>query len=249
MHKKIIYTLVFGLFILAGTDCKAQEFVGLQISPNFSSRLLNSSDSHLKDSLDAADNIRTSVSYGIDLSFNLNKSLALNTGLRYSDYGFTRIWYDLQFHDEIHPDIGRIEDLSEAAQKDAYFYHKFRYLDIPIRLNYQISKKRHQQDYRIYLHAGVINHIFLSEEQKVFFKGFSVGGERTYTDISTGYNMRSFNISAVGGARFILRIAPDIWISAQPEFNFPLLESNEGGLANFRLIQVAGNFGISKALP
>jgi hypothetical protein len=244
---KFIVTL--SILLVCSLNVKSQEFIELLASPNFSYRLLNSDNSHLNDSLDNSDHIRKSVGFGIGASFNLNSSLALVTGIRYNDYGFTRIWEDLQFHDKVHPEIGRIEDLSQAAQKDAYFFHKFRYLEIPIRINYQVSRKSNNQDYRIYFHAGLINQIFMNEELKVFFKGFSVGGERTYTGISTGYNLKSFNVSAVAGARFIIRISPDIWLTAQPEINVPFSEHNQGDLSTFRLTQLSGNFGIAKTLP
>jgi hypothetical protein len=243
------HILALAIFITASLMSEAQEFIEVLASPNFSYRILSSDDSHLKDSLDGADQMRKSVGFGIGASFNLNKSITLNTGFRYNDYGFTRIWEDLQFLDLVHPEIGRIEDLSQAAQKDAYFFHKFRYLEIPVRFNFQVSKKRKQQNFRIYLHAGLVNQIFLEENLKVFFKGFSVGGERTYKRISTGYNMKSFNVSAVAGGRFILRISPDYWLTAQPEINIPFSNHNTGDASAFRLVQLSGNFGIAKILP
>jgi hypothetical protein len=244
--KKILLILPF---VIASLGASAQEFLELTVSPNFSSRILSSDNSQLKDSLDNADKVRKSIGFGIGASFNLNESMALTTGLRYNDYGFTRVWEDLQFHDVVHPDIGRIEDLSQAAQKDAFFFHKFRYLEIPIRINFQLSKKRNNQQYRIYAHAGLVNQIFLEEEFKAFFKGFSVGGERTYTGISTGYTMKSFNLTSVFGARFIYRISPDFWVTAQPELSIPFAEHNEGDESTFRLTQFSGNFGIAFVLP
>lgn len=247
MRRFFLTILLTG--ILGISPALSQEFVEFQVSPNFSYRLLNSSNSYLKDSLDGADKVRSSVGYGIGATFNIGDQWAITTGFRYNDYGFTRVWYDLQFHDVVHPDIGRIEDLSQAAQKDAFFFNKYRYLDVPIRFNYQISRKSQQQEYRIYLHGGLINQIFLQDEYKVFLKGFSVGGERTYRDIPTGNIMRTYNLAATAGARFILRITPSVWITAQPELSVPFLTHTENTDVNFRLIQLAGNFGIAKALP
>lgn len=244
---KYIFTLI--VLSMCFGQVQAQEFLELTASPNFSYRILKADDSGLEDSLNNADQIRKSVGFGLGVSFNLNETMALTTGLRYNDYGFTRVWENLQFHDVVHPEIGRIEDLSQAAQKDAFFFHKFRYLEIPIRVNFQVSKKRNNQQYRIYAHAGIVNQIFLEEEFKAFFKGFSVGGERTYTGISTGYSMKSFNVAAVLGARFMYKISPDFWVSAQPEFNVPFAEHNENNSSTFRLTQFSGNFGLAFVLP
>lgn len=239
--------LIFLTFIIQ-QEVIAQKFVELNVSPNFSYRFLKSTSSHLKDSLDNGDQIRATVGYGLSATIGINKSVDITTGIRFNDYGFTRIWYDLQFLDEVHPDIGRLEDFSQTVQKDAYFYYKFKYLDIPIRINYQLSKKRNNQDFRIFFSAGIVNQIYFEDQFKVLFKGFSVGGKRVYKKIPTGYSLRKYNVALVVGSKLMYKIHPDYWITANPEFNIGLMDANTDANVQIRLIQFSGNFGIAKSL-
>ena len=149
----------------------------------------------------------------------------------------------------MHPEIGRILDLSQTiAQKDAYFYHRYRYLSVPVIFQKSFTRQSVNNKLQFYFSSGLDFDILLSDKnQGVPFPGWSVGGEDRFT-ISNDYDAGSFNIALNLGARMEYRLDEHANFTVQPAFNYPLLLTAKNDLARFRLYQFGVAVGISYLL-
>jgi len=210
--------------------------------------LNGSTNTSIKDSLNGLDKPRQSWSAGCKLLFGLDKYSAIQIGLYYKGLSFTRIKEDLQFHDTVHPEIGRIIDLSQTiAQKDAYFYHKYRYLSIPVVYQKAFTRETFNSKMKFYFTSGFDFDFLIQDNTKVSLPGFSVGGEDRFS-ISNDYTSSTFNVALNLGARFEYRLDEHSNFSVQPAFNYPLLSTSKDDLASLRLFQFGLAVGVNYLL-
>lgn len=202
----------------------------------------------VKDSLKYTDHTRENWGGGLKLLLGFDKFSALQIGLHYKGLSFTRIKEDLQFQDTVHPEIGRIIDLSQTVlSKDAYFYHKYRYISIPVIYQKAFIKEQFNSKMQFYFASGLDFDFLISDKTKVALPGFSVKGEDRFT-ISNDYVSSSFNLGLNLGARFEYRLDEHFDFSAQPAFSYPLLTTAHDDLVKLRLFQFGIAVGVNYLL-
>jgi hypothetical protein len=202
----------------------------------------------LLDSLKDADQARQNWSGGVKLIVGLNKYSSIQFGLNYKGISFTRIREDYQFHDTVHPEIGRVLDLSQTVlSKDAYFYHKYRYLSIPIIYQTAFTKKIFNSKMQFYFAGGLDFDFLLKDKMAVSMNGWSVGGEDRFV-ISSDYESAKANLSLNLGARFEYKLDEHSIFSVQPAFNYPLLLSAKDDFVQFRMYQFGVSIGVNYLL-
>jgi hypothetical protein len=202
----------------------------------------------LIDSLKNADKPRQNWSGGIKLLVGLDKYTSLQFGVNYKGMSFTRVREDYQFHDTVHPKIGRIEDLSQAVlSKDAYFYHKYRYISIPVIFQKSFTKTVFNNKMQFYFAGGLDFDFLLKDDMAVSMPGWSVGGEDRHV-ISSDYESTKANVALNLGARFEYKLDEHSIFSVQPAFNYPLLLTAKDENVQFRMYQFGVAVGVSYLL-
>ncbi len=241
-------TILVAIFAFASIKAFSQNGVDIVISPNITFNKLNhGSEIYSNAAFDSIVGLhKTRYSLGFELSFvhNINRDMLFQAGLRYNNTGFSKVVKDLQFHDSIHPEIGRIEDLSTAASKDATLNYNISYLELPLRLSYRISQESKLFKYGIYLSGGVIMQYRITDFVNINLTGFSIDNETHFKGKKSHIRFNNFNAGPVIGVRGKYRISKDLWVMAKPEFYFPIGDVSDDRL-RYRLFQFSGNVGIN----
>jgi hypothetical protein len=202
----------------------------------------------LMDSLKDADSPRQNWSGGVKLLVGFNKHTSMQFGINYKGMSFTRIRRDYQFHDTVHPAIGRVLDLSQTViSKDAYFYHKYRYLSVPVIFQTALQKNMTNTKMRFYFAGGLDFDFLIRDDIFVSMPGWSVKGEDRYV-IPNDYQAVKANLALNLGGRFEYKLDEHSTFSVQPAFNYPLLLTAKDDYVQFRMYQFGVSVGVSYLL-
>lgn len=245
MKNILIGTLVLFFCHQAQAQTRLEAFV----MPGIGYRHMVSSSEDFsadRDSMNQMDHARQNWGGGLKIILSLDKFSDIQLGIGYKSLSFTRIRQDLQFHDTVHPEIGRLLDLSQTVlQKDAYFYHRYRYISFPIAYQKAISRGSVNDKARFYFAAGLDFDLLFSDKTKVALRGFSVGGEDRFV-ISNDYDASAFNVGLNLGGRFEYRLDGTSNLSVQPAFYYPILTSAKDEMVSFRLFQASVAVGVNR---
>ncbi|MCB9251355.1 MAG: hypothetical protein H6605_02750 [Flavobacteriales bacterium] len=235
-----------GILILVSLAIKgqAQKYIQPFAGINFGSRMLQSDFSERKDSLDKADGIKVFPAFGVKFLFEKKSGKEFYFGFTYHEIGFLRERLDYQFQDTVHPDLGRLNDLSQAAQKNGFFTYKFKYLDIPIGLNYQVTGRENMHIYTGWFNIGLNAQILLKQQMNLFLEGFTIRGENRFKFDNTGYDASKFNLALQAGGRLDFAINKKTWATINALMNVHLLNSAENSYEKIRLWNLSAQLGL-----
>jgi hypothetical protein len=243
--------VLFSVIVLTVGTSFGQNRVEAYITPAIGFRFLEQGSlgtDELTDSLQIADNVRQNWSAGAKLHIGLNKYSALQLGVNFKGVSFTRVRKDYQFHDTVHPEIGRVIDLSQTVlTKDAYFYHKYRYISIPVIYQTAFTKTLVNNKMQFYFAGGLDFDFLLRDKTAVSLVGWSVGGDDRFI-ISNDYESTKANVALNLGARFEYKIDEYATFCLQPALNYPLLLSAKDDFVQFRMYQFGLSVGVSYLL-
>ena len=173
-----------------------------------------------------------------------NRDFKLQFGLQYRRMSFTRVLEDLQFHDTVHPALGRIEDLSQNGQKNAYFYHQYHYVSIPVLLQTFIGPEYGRSKFSAHFISGITVDVLLNDDIKVFLQGYSMKGKDKH-NIPNDYDASVVNVNVVAGGKFRFPIGENMNFNVQPNFVFPLLQTASDDNLGIRSFQANIRAGVS----
>lgn len=238
------------LFFFVAIEGSAQTSLEAFLTPGIGYRQLSAKplvSPEFKDSLNKMDMTRKNWSFGLNYIHAVNRNINLQLGLEYHRMSFTRVLEDLQFHDTVHPQVGRIEDLSQTGQKDAFFYHKYHYLSVPFVVQTFLAPKYGRKKASVHLITGISFDLLIQDKIDVFLKGYTVKGESRHT-IQNDYTAAQLNINTIIGGRFVFFLEEKLAFTVQPHLTFPLLVSTEDDFVAMRLFQTNLRVGIAKTL-
>ena len=239
---KQLYTII--LVIYGCFSAFAQTYIKPFVGGNFSSRIFKSEYPARHDSLNKTDKIKLFPTAGVQFLFEKNSGKEFMIGIGYSEMGFKRERLDYQFLDTVHPDLGPIYDLSQAAQKNAYFTYRYNYLEVPIGMNLQFTPRQYNHIFTGWFNVAVIPQLLLKEHMTIFLQGFSMKGKTDYDFKNTGFNAAKFNASLQSGGRFDFAINKRTWVTADALFRMHLLSTASNNIEKFRLWNFSVNLGI-----
>ena len=204
--------------------------------------------SDIKDSINNMDKIRVNWGGGVKFLIGIDKYSGVQFGVNYKGLSYTHMKEDLQFNDTVHPSLGRVLDISQTiAQKDVYFYNRYRYLSIPVAYQRTFTRKKINSKMRFYVSPGISFDFLMNDKVSVATPGWSIAGDDRHT-IASDYESTAFNVSVNLGARYELKLDEYATFSVQPHFDYPLLRSAQDELVEFRLFQFAVSVGVSYLL-
>lgn len=188
-------------------------------------QFISSEKNRTADSLRDLSKTHVTFQAGLRANFDIKKNWGCQIGIGYARYNsrFERV--GLRFHDSIHPALGRIEDLSEAATKTVIYRYNFDYIDIPINFTYKLIVRKWASYYTPYVILGFNNEILLNHNLRVDTKGFTINGENIHKIDDTEWTAAQYNILMNLGARFEIKLDKNTQMVLQPEFKLPVLKS------------------------
>ena len=236
MMKKLIY--MYCLSLAVGTTAFAQDkswWIGPAFSPDMCSRILQADAEvakNIKASRDQNEHLKLGYTTGIMVRKNLGYISSMETGLLYSNKGFSAVM-PVIFGDQIDPMNG-INGTSTASVQ----YH-FKYVDLPVKINYLMVRLQHMD---MFMATGV-NVNCLVEQKTVMHVFRDPQPDETYTSYSTE-SWQRLNISPMLGMGVDIRLRESLHLQIEPLMRYGVLPVDENGLIRTRL----WTFGINSIL-
>jgi hypothetical protein len=168
------------------------------------------------DSVKSFDTYKLSVGATVWLNYMLNQKWTLQTGVGYSEVGFTRQQKNIQLGDPLFPGVGvgQLQELSSTEKSIDYSY-KYQYLTVPVLFNYY-AKRSGDFKWVYYLTGGVGFNVLLKHQIKAKLNDFVMDGETVFHIDSTGYEGSPFTVNVFLGGRIEYRVNKELQVFGQP---------------------------------
>ncbi len=221
-----------------------QKFIKPIVGVNFSNRILTSAYTARKDSLDKSDRMKAFPVAGIQFLFEKEPGREFYFGIHYLDNGFSRSRYDYHFLDTVHPELGQIFDLSQGAQKNAFFTYHFKYLEIPVGCNFQITPRHKMHQFTGWFNIAFMSQFLIKQNLGIFLEGFSINGQNTFTINNTNYTAAKANCALQTGSRFDINIKGKFWTTIETVMRINLLPTAKNSTESLRLWNASAIVGL-----
>jgi opacity protein-like surface antigen len=217
--------LIFLTLLPSTLFCQSTEMtktkrisIGLTFSPDYCYRKLSpdATSQWIADSRDSLEIPKFGFTTGFGLLFQITKRLTLETGLQYSNKGEkTKSYSSTWFPPSVQPD-------PSLPVKNAFIYH-YNYLDIPLKVNYNILTKR----LKFFVSGGISTNVFLFQQ---ITSRVEYGDGSTVTNNSISNGLSRINLAVVAGLginydvtnRLTIRIEPTYRRSITSIINAPI---------------------------
>jgi hypothetical protein len=221
--------------------------LSVSVEPSYGNRMIifkTDVSKAYKDSLNKADHGRLALGANLMVSFKTRKDQRVYTGIQFHNFGFTRKKENLKFLDTIHPQIGRVNDLSQTGGAYVDFHYRYYYLSVPLLFSKKISGKKLPNTSIHWMYGGSAS-VLIKHDIFAKFHGFSTrGGKKEYVlDNSAGQPER-INVILQTGFRIENALYGDeTFVYLQPELLLPVLNAN-GSSERHRLWTIGVQVGI-----
>jgi hypothetical protein len=250
------------IFCLGFTSVNAQKkkeiiregnTLGFSILPSAQGRFLKIKDAPdvLKDSLRKADQLKTSLGFGLSYRFLTGRDWYVTTGVYYNNMGFTRVKDKVSFLDTIHrmmPEGQKViaDDLQFETQVN--YHYNYKYLEFPVFFGKDITPRNMKRgEVKIAWFAGGVLAGLIGHSIDIDFVGFTPYGLKTITIKETELLPLVVNFSAIVGARVDVDMYPKVKMFFQPQLQKNFLYSSYG-IERHHLYTLRGEIGISYRL-
>jgi len=239
--KKFLLVLTVLPLITNAQDSKTKKInknisVGLSFSPTYNYRTLINEDNSATnkmviDNRDKNEIGKVGFGAGANVYITLSKKFELQSGLFYSDKGYKTKKVALNFQ-------------TTGPNIPTHFIAKYQmhYLDVPLKLNYMSGQGR----LKFIAGAGFSANFFLNASGKTtVFYGDGRREDREKQSSTTDY--QKFNISALASVGVEYKLQQNIFLRAEPTFQYGLLKTVDASIAE-HLWNAALNIGIHTRL-
>lgn len=162
--------------------------------------------------------VKAGYTTGLNVCFNIKKFVGIETGIQYSNKGFQIKQRDAVFGSQLPPGTPLPQEQDEKLPNKIGFVYNFHYIDIPVKANFTIGKKK----VRFFTSIGLVTNIFIKETSTTILK-YSDHTERKAGTIN--YNHNSVNISPVIGAGIDYKINNRMNLRIEPTFRYGVLKT------------------------
>ncbi|NUM32007.1 MAG: hypothetical protein HUU47_06755 [Bacteroidetes bacterium] len=236
--------ILFSVFLILFLNSFGQKFLKPYIGINFTKRILVSDYENRKDSLDNADKVGFMPNAGVLFLYEKKPGREFFWGIAYNQIGFERERLNYKFQDTVHPDLGQIHDLSQAAQKNGYFTYHFNYLEFPIGYNFQVTPREQMHNFTGWFNIGITPQFLINQNMAIFLQGFTMKGENKFKFKNTGYNAAKMNLTLQSGGRVDVNVRSKFWVTSDFLFKINMMNAAENTLEKLRFWYVCFNLGL-----
>ena len=213
------------------TTQKRAFWLGLSFSPDLAHRTTVSENDVVENTYDHIETSKFGYTGGVNILFEINSGLELETGIQYSWKGFKikeRTFIAEQPGDPAIPERG-------------WFEYRYPYLDAPLKLNYKPFKNR-----KFFFSGGLIAHFYLQSSTK--FVAFYAGGRKEETvQYSTDDDYKKITLGFVAGFGRDFNFGKNSKLRIEPLFRHIFLPIHPGSVKYY--LWTAGlNVGFYKRL-
>ena len=185
--------------------------IGINVSPDICFRTLKNNDGSSTSDLvvklnNENETIKVGYTTGLNVCFNIKKFVGIETCIQYSNKGYQTKFKDLIFGQ---PD--------PSAPNKAKFIYNFHCIDIPVKANFTIGKKK----VRFFTSVGVTTNIFIKETQTSVLV---YSDHTTRKTNPTSYDYKRVNISPTISVGIDYKINSRMNLRVEPTFRYGVLK-------------------------
>jgi hypothetical protein len=198
--------------------------LGLNISPDYCYRSLTNNDgsefsSRIIDVRNAIEKQKIAYTGGINANYSLSKSIAIESGLQYSNKGYAISYSDLTFGDMIDPRYGYVYDtLGLTVPIATGIIYNHIYLDIPLRAIISLGERR----LRYVASIGIVTNILLKATQTTVSE--SLNGDKKRETKTQLEDFKTLNFSPMISVGLDYKVNDRLNLRAEPTFRYGLLK-------------------------
>jgi hypothetical protein len=163
-------------------------YIGLNFSSDYCYRQLKSDGSSEADMIMKSRNDfeipKLGYSAGINVNYKLNEKFGIEGGLQFSNKGYKRGTQNLTYGDLIDPRNGYTYQVSAAYPSQASIAYAYYNLDIPVKVNYTLGKRK----LRFIAGAGLTTNVFVSRNSKMVLTYSDSHTTTSQASYKSGYN-------------------------------------------------------------
>ena len=214
MKTKIICTM-FMFFPLTmychSTDSTTSDrnfSLGLSFSPDYCYRKLkpDASVKWIADQRDSMEIPKFGFTSGVNALYRFRNKIIIEAGIQYSEKGYKTKEYVYNY-------ISPTGQPDPAVPKQAMWKYSYRYLDIPIKIDYSILTGR----LNLFFSGGISSNIFLSEKITII-EEFQDGSIKKGFPKNTMTKYSPLNFSVLGGLGIDFALTKRIHIRVEPTY-------------------------------
>jgi len=185
--------------------------IGINISPDICYRTLkNNSGSSTGDLYiklyNENETVKVGYTAGLNICFNIKKFFGLETGIQYSNKGYQTKLIDLIFGQPV-----------PSSPNKGKFIYNFHYIDIPLKANFTIGKKK----VRFFTSVGVTANIFIKGTQTSVLVYSDRSDKKTNP---TNFDYKKLNISPAISVGIDYKINNRMNLRVEPTFRYGVLK-------------------------
>jgi len=227
------------------TDVFRRWQIGINFSPDYDYRILKLSDTSalgrytLKER-NEGETAKFGFSVGLNLIYNCNKTIGIETGVQFSDkgYQYKMDGSDLTFPDMTDPRSGFIYNGSSGSVIESLKYtDHFYYFDIPLKVNFNFGNGK----VRFISSTGIVTNIFIADKVSTVVHYSNRKTDR-YSNKNTHEKFNSINLSPMISLGIDWKISNRQHIKIEPTFRYGVLKIINSQLTGY-LWNAGINFG------
>ncbi len=196
-----------------------------------------------RDSLNKADRPGQSMNFGIQYFTKKNAFDAFSIGISYTTLTYRRVAENLKLGDWIHPQVGYITGLVQAANLSVRYDYRYRYIEAPILWHKSAEGYGNLKEFDMWYFFGFAPAVMVQDRVHIFTQGFTAQGTNTFDIKDEQVTPVRFNVFAQAGFRADYYMYKNIHGLLQPRFRMPVLPSS-GGTQTVWIPQLSLDLGL-----
>jgi hypothetical protein len=216
----------------------SDHFLDVTFSPSLGFRVLGDykvpstwtkSRVQFRDSLYKADRPGQSMNFGIQYMTKKNSFSAFSLGLSYTSLVFRRVRENLQISDLVHPDVGYVTGVIQAANLRVKYDYRYRYVEASMLWYQSAEGYKNLKDLDLWYFIGFSPAILVRDRVHIFTEGFTMPNGKDVFNVKDK-DIRGVVANCFGqaGMRIDYNMYRRIHALIQPRFRLPLLPSSQG---------------------
>lgn len=236
------FRVLFAVFAFAATtlvqaQTSADKFIDFRVAPALGFRVMGNVNipssykgtrSDFLDSLKKADRPGQSLNFGVQYLFKQNAFDALSFGLSYTTLSFRRVRENLKIGDLIHPDVGYIIGVIQAANLKVKYDYRYSYLEASMLWHKSAEGYKKKKELDLWWVYGFSPAVLIRDNVHIFTEGFTMNGSNQFNVKDKEATPFRFNVYGQAAFRVQTYLYKKVHGLFQPRLRVPLLPSSTG---------------------
>jgi hypothetical protein len=251
IYFRFIPFLLFAAPIFLVAQKKTEKFLDISISPALGFGIpgdikppanYKGTVKDFSDSINKASRPGQNFNFGISYFQKKNAFEGVSFGLSYTTLSFRRVVENLKIGDWIHPQVGYITGVIQAANLRVKYDFRYHYIEGSVLWYSSAEGYGNIKDLDLWFFGGFAPAVLLRDNLHIFTEGFTMNGTNTFDVRDKDITPTTFNLFGIGGLRADYMMFKKTHALLQPKIRIPVLPST-GGSQTYWIPQIGVDIG------